>query len=415
MKTDLLELSESQNADPEYVPTILPVDARLAVRGPVATFLDLFSRVASVIPTKEVISGTSHALLEVIAAAPNSLPYVRVSATDGSVAVSMVSDGIEPMMVGAALVPGKKIFEILKLAPTDTIRIEVLGTTVTLRSGRAQWEVQTVPGEALPPVADVSGVSTHTIPVEGFLEALTVARKAASTSPARASLQQVCVRSGSLTGMDGGRLHRMTVDGLPTEVDLTLPLRVVDEVTRLLKATSSPVLEFGGNSSHLVFRIDQDEIIAQRALVPFPDVESQVLAPALLNTYVLTVNRERLLDAIRRVRINSDPDYPAIFLTLVPGKTTDAGTAFTMTVSARDRSGNSSTEAMDVLWTGPAAGRVLCVVHSYLTDLLTTMDGEHAVLRVGEDTKTTRQPLFVENKVTGFTGWVSQVRPGYLS
>jgi DNA polymerase III sliding clamp (beta) subunit (PCNA family) len=412
---DLQALAETEHEDPEYVPTILPVDARLAVRGPVSVLQALFDRAASVIPAKEIIAGTAYALLEAVPGQPGTLPYVRLSATDGSMSVQMVADGIEVRMPGSALVPGKKISDILKLAPTSTAAIEILGNTAMVRSGRAQWEVQTPVGDALAAVADVSGIHTHTVPVQALLEALSITRKAASVSDARASLKQILVKNGSLTALDGGRLHRQRVTGLPVEADMTIPLKVADEVMRLLRASSSEHLEMGGNSSHIVFRVDQDVIGGQRPLVDFPDVENQVLGPALTNSWSLSLDRERLTEAIKRVRVNADPDYAAIFMTLVPGKTTVEGSTWTLTLSARDKTGNAARESLDASWSGPGGNRALCVNHRFLSDLLSVMDGEHAIFRVGEDSKTQRMPLFVENTVTGFTGWVQQIRPGYLA
>jgi len=414
MKTDLLGLAQAQNDDQELVPEILPVDARLAAHGKVATFLALFERAAAVTPIKEVISGTGHALIEAFPATSSTVPYVKVSATDGDMTVVLWSDALQVSMPGAALVPAKKILDILKIAPTENMRFEVLGNTATLRSGRAQWSVQTPIGDHLPPAPDVSGVSTHPVKVAPFLAALDAARKAASTSSARASLMQLQVLNGALTGLDGGRLHRQTA-GLPLGLHTTIPLRVADEVGRLLKTAKTDTFYFGSNQSHLLFQVDQDEVIAQRLLTDFPNIENQILTPALTNTHTMSVPREILAEAVKRVRVNSDPEFQAMFLTLAPGKVTADGSTWTLTVSARDRSGNEAREALDVSWSGPKGNRALCVNHKYLSEFLATMSTEYVAFKIGDDSKAVRMPLFVENDVNGFTGWVQQMRPGYLT
>lgn len=415
MKTDLLGLAEAQSDDLEMVPEILPVDARLAVSGKVATFLGLFERAAAVTPGKEIISGTGHALIEAFPGTSTTVPYVKVSATDGDMTVVLWADGLQVSMPGAALVPPKKILDILKIAPTENLRFEVLGNTATMRSGRAQWSVQTPIGEHLPPAPDVSTMQTVQVPVQSFLDALRAARAAASTSSARASLMQIQVRDGSLTGLDGGRLHRQRVEGLSIGLNTTIPLRVADEVARLLRGAESETFEFGSSFSHLLFRVDNDEIIAQRLLSDFPNIENQILGPALTNTHTMSVNRAILADAVKRVRVNSDPEYHAMYLTLAPGKATSDGTTWTLTVSARDRSGNEAREGMDVAWTGPKGSRSLCVNHKNLSEMLSTMTTENVAFKVGDDTKAQRFPLFVENDINGFTGWVQQTRPGYLT
>lgn len=415
MKTDLLDLAQAQSPDEEMVPEILPVDARLAVHGKVATFLALFERAATVTPLKEIISGTGYALIEAFPGTSTTVPYVKVTATDGDMSVVLWADGLAVSMPGAALVPPKKILDILKIAPTENLRFEVLGNTATLRSGRAQWSVQTPVGDHLPPAADVSAITTHQVPVSSFLDALRAARGAASTSSARASLMQIQVRDGSLTGLDGGRLHRQRVTGLGLGINTTIPLRVADEVARLLRGAESETFDFGSSFSHLVFRVDNDEIIAQRLLSDFPNIENQILGPTLTNTHTLSVNRAILADAVKRVRVNSDPEFQAMFLTLAPGKATSDGTTWTLTVSARDRSGNEAREGMDVAWTGPKGARSLCVNHKNLSEMLSTMTTETVAFKVGDDTKAQKFPLFVDNDINGFTGWVQQMRPGYLT
>lgn len=412
---DLLSLATAQSVDPEMVPDILPVDARLAITGPVGVFAALFDRAASITPAKEIIPGTGYALLTAVAATQTALAYVQVTATDGDMTSVMVAGGVDVLMAGSVLVPGKKFVEILKTTPTSQVRIEVLGNTATLRSGRAQWSVQTPIGDALPPAADVSGVLTFPVPVASLLGALVSARKAASTSTARASLMQLEVKDGSITGLDGGRMHRQRVENLVSSENFTIPLRVAEEVIRLLRSTEEETVEVGANSSHLIFRVGHDQIVAQQSLSPYPDVETQVVGPALTNTSTLTLVRTDLIEAVKRVRINADPDYQALFLTLTPGVAAADGPTWTLVISAQDRIHNAARETIDVGWKGPAKPRALCVNHRYLSDLLTTMDEEFIAFKVGEDSKTVRLPLFVEDTTRGFTGWVQQMRPGYMS
>lgn len=413
--TTILDLAESTNEDEELVPEILLVDARLALRGPVASILSLFERAASVTPDKEIIAGTGHALIEAFAASTSSAAYIKVTATDGDLTVSAVADGITVQMPGAALVPPKKIVGILKLAPTGTAALEVLGNTATVRSGRAQWSVATPVGDSLPPCADVSGIKTHTLLVTPLLAALSIARKAAPVSAGRAALSQLLLRHGAVAAMDGQRMHRQTVENLPYDLDLTIPLRVADEVIRLLRLSVTETVTLGGNSSHLYFKVDEDELIAQRTTTPFPDITNYILGPSLTNQHTLAVNRQDLLESVKRIRINADPEYQTLFLTLMPGKTTSDGTSWNLTVSARDRIGNSARETLPVAWSGPKGNKALTTNHKNLMDLLGVVSDDDIVLRIGDDTKTDKRGLFVENKVTGFTGLVNQVRTGYLT
>lgn len=404
-----------ESLDTEFVPEILPVDARLSLRGPVAVFIKLFERAASVTPTKEVILGTGYALLEAFQTSATEVSHVRITATDGDQTVSVVVDGVTVLMEGAVLVPGKKFLDILKLAPTAEVKIEVLGNTATLRSGRAQWTVQTPVGDSLPPLPNVDSIELQEVLRVPFLKALVVARASASSTSARSSLMQVQLRSSAITGCDGGRLHRQRIEDFPADIDMTIPIKVVDELIRQLKVSTSPYLSLGSNDYHLVFRIEQDSIIAQRLLVAFPDVENLLLGPAFSNQNTLTVDTTELAAVVSRIRVNADPDYSAIFLALIPGKLDTAGSqSWLLAVRAKDRNGNSSQEVIECQYVGSGKSRELCVNHRYLSEFLSSYPDVEAVFKLGDDTKSIRYPLFLEDEVSGFTGFVQQMNPAYL-
>lgn len=408
--TDLSSLAEMEHDDPEFIPEILPVDARLSVKAPVAKLLELFSRAAAVSPQKETIPGTAHALLEAVQTSNTEVAHVRITASDGDQTVSVVVDGVTVLMAGAVLVPAKRLHDILKLAPTETAKIEVIGTAALIRAGRAQWTVQTPVGDSLSTLLDVSDIEMQDVPVEPFVNALSVARRAASTTDARRSLMQVQIRNGTVTGCDGGRLHRADLGVGDTTADLTIPTKVVDELLKALRSTTAKFMQMGYNERHLVFRIEQDSIVAQRLLLPFPEVESLLLGPAFSNVNSLTVDRRDLAESIQRVRINADPDSAVIFLGLVPGKKDSQNNlSWSLSIRARDRQGNASQEVIECQWVGSGKARELAFNHHYLSDLLAVYNADTVIFKVGDDTKTLRTPLFLEDKTSGFTGIVQQV------
>lgn len=413
--TSILELSELESDDLELVPEILPVDARLSIKGDVATLLELFSRAAAISPTKEVIAGTSFALLEAVPASAGTLAFVRVTATDGDQTVSVVTDSLTINMSGSVLVPAKRMLDILKLAPAITVRIDVLGSSATLLSGRAQWTVQTPSGDALPPTADVSDVPTSVVEREPFLAALVAVRSAVGSGSGRPALGQIMIRNGAVTACDGGRLHRHTIASFDPMIEMSIPVKVLEEVIRALRASDETHIDVGANDYHLVFKIGRDTLIAQRLLVQFPDVESLILGPAFSNLHQLTIDPPALAAAVKRVRINSDPDNAGIFLALVKGGILSDGTPadWSLAVRARDRSGNTSQEMIECAWEGPQKPREWCLNHRYLTDLLEAFTGQTLNFKAGDDLKTVRTPLFVEDE-GGFTGFIQQMNPNWV-
>lgn len=408
--TDLSALAEMEHEDPELVPEILPVDARLSLRAPVEKLQTLFARAAAVAPSKEVIPGTSFALLETVAASRAAAAHVRVTASDGDQTVSVIADGVTVLMEGKVLLPAKRMHEIVKMAPTATVKIEILGDKARITSGRAVWAVSVPVYDELSGLLDVSGIETYPVRSQALERALSAVAKATSRTNARLSLMQVLVRGGTVTACDGGRVHRRRVEGLTDAIDVTVPAKTIDEVLRALRATEDEFSTMGYNDTHVVFEIGGDVIVSQRLLVPFPDLETLLLGPAFSNTNTLRVNRRELADSIKRVRINANPDSAAISLTVQPGRRDDAGEIeWRLLVSARDQAGNGSQEALEASWEGSPKAREMHFNHHYLTDLLDIYEAEDAFFKVGDDTKTQKTPLYVEDEDLGLTAIVQQM------
>lgn len=397
----LVELNERGD---DLAPEILPDAAVLSLSASAQTLINLFSRAAHVTPVKEVIPGTSLARLEGVAGGPASLPHARITATDGEQTISVVTDEIRLRVPGEVLLSPKKMLDILKLAPEANVDLTVSGGVAVVRSGRARWSLS-VPGEALfhdlGMLVDVESFKMHPVPVDSFRQSLKVARIAASDTNARISLMQIQVTAGELISCDGGRLHKIAVDGMPTEVDTTIPVRTADELLRALPGATTLLL--GHDERHLVFRVDDDTIVAQRMLLPFPDMRSMVMEPKLSNTYLLGVSREELERAVRRVRVNADPDYAVVTLSIVKGARSAQDRI--LEVRGRDRLGNSAQEAVECSWEGGPV--TMAFNHHHLVELLESCTSNHLTLKLGPDTKTIKHPMLVEDD--DLTGIVQQV------
>ena len=401
-RPSLLDLSELED---DLVPEILPSSATLSVVADVNKLRLLFARASGVSPSKEVVPGTAYALLEAFPSTADSVAYLRITASDGEQTVSVVVDDVQVRIPGQVLLPPRRVSDILKLAPTTKIDLTVVGSSALIRSGRVRWTVAVPEGSVadLSSLVDVSAIPTQHVPAQAFLRGLQAARKAASTSHARVSLMQVQIKDGSIIACDGGRLHQAYVAGMDPAMDTTIPVRVVDELIKALQDAEDLVL--GSDDANLVFHIGSDSIVAQRMLLPFPDVGQLMLAPRLSNSLTLTVDRAQLDDAVRRVRVNADPDYAVVLLSVLPSAEKPGG--WQLEVSSRDRTGNNASEAIDCQWSGKQM--TVAYNHHHLIDLLSVCTSEHLFLRMGEDTKSTRTPVLVEDSEAGITGIVQQV------
>jgi DNA polymerase-3 subunit beta len=209
---------------------------------------------------------------------------------------------------GAAVVPARLIADIVRALPAGAVEVELprdpAGDTLTISAGRTQFAIRPLglddypvqPEPAADPVTVDSGV---------MAEALRQVVRAASTDEARAVLTGVLISAEE----DGLRMvatdsYRLAVRNLP-ETDLLstgqkvlVPSRALNELQRLLTGadelrvrlgTRDAVFESGG--TRLTTRLIEGQYPNYRNLLP----------PAHPN--ILTVGREALLEALRRVKI----------------------------------------------------------------------------------------------------------------
>lgn len=398
--TDLYTLAK-QDYDEDVEFEILPSTARLALKGPSRALNALLERAEAVAPVKPVVPNTQWIQLEAHGPEVGSLAFVRASANDGEVTMSTQSDELEVLREGSVLLP-RKVAQIVKLAPEATVSLTVIGSSCVVRSGRAQWTVATPVGDALPPRPDTAAIVQFPIARTALLRALRVVQLVLAKGGSRAALQQALVREGKITASDAGRLHQVLVEGLPAEFETTLPIRVVDELVRACLASTVETVFLGSDELRVVAAVGRDDIVGQRMMVGYPNIEALVLQPAFTNDSSVTVKTGELVDAVKRARVNADPTTSAVTLDLTP-----ASHGWQMVVTTIDRDGNSSREPIPAEWQGPKKGASFTVQHKSLLELIAGAGTETISFRVSVGTKTKKYPLLVE---TGsFTGVLQQV------
>lgn len=390
---DLLSLSQMEDEDSELVPEILPVDARLSIVGSAQIIVSMLQSALEVVPAKEIIPNTGFILVEGVEATESHISYLRVSSTDGERSIALLNDSIGIKLPGSVLIPGKRLLTILKLVGDGIVRIDVVGTSATIRSGRVVWTVSTPPVDhSLPSFSSVENLEFHTLDAKTLLRSLELVYPAISKSSSRQSLMQVDLSHSAMIACDGVRAHKIRIDSIPSTVKTTIPLRFIETAIKELRSFGEGTVEFGTDKSTVAVNFGKNVLMSQRLNFSYPDVNHLILGPALSNEETLEFDVAELTDTVKRVRVNSDPDFYAIFLSL---RTTTGGT--TLTVRARDKAGNSSQESFPVNYTGKSP-RELVVNHRHLLDYLSCLTSERATFKLGESTKTKQAPIYVEDE-----------------
>ncbi len=358
----------------------------------------LVGKAISVVPAGDVTPVLKHFLVQV---APGRL---QLAATDLELSVLASTPAVTADVTQTLVLPARKLLAILKEAPDGDITVSVAGEFATVRAGTASWSLKLDDGSSYPPLPDPAQVEMHPVNREAFLGALKTVRHAVGRDSSRPALMQVDISAGEsvrgngamVTACDSVRFARVTLNGFP--LSMAIPSGALDSLVKTLEGSELDEVHAGETGRHLVFRIGSTVFLASRMLAAFPDVEKLLLRPALENRLLLTADKAELGSAIRRVRINADPETSAIGLQLSQG---------TLTAIARDKYGNRAQESIAAGWDGP--DRLVVVNHQFLSDMIAAHPSGSCRFWLGPEAGKKRSVLLLRDDETGTTGIIYQM------
>lgn len=318
---------------------------------------------------------------------------LEVVSSDTELTLIVPTTVVDVTHPGVAVFPARTLLDLINLAADDTIAIRVADNLAAVTSGRTTWQLALAGGEdypALPEIGDA--VYTH-VNRANFAQALATCRYAVGS---RNSLGMIHVADGRVTACDGSRFQQVDLgETLPFPFDL--PAGAVDHLLKTLRTCDLDDIAIGEAGHRLIFRLGADVVILAKPTAVYPDVEAQFLRPSLENRRRLLVDRAELLAALKRVSVAVDSKSSAAVALHLD---TD-----TLTISARDKFHNASTETLHVGWTN--GRRTIGVNHTFLADLLRAYGQPSVEILLGDDTARKKTALLLTD--TGFTGVVQQM------
>jgi len=356
----------------------------------------LLEKAITVVPTRDVMPTLKNVQITV---RPG---HLRMVASDMELSMITTTEMVDVTAAGTAVFPARKLLDIVREADEDDCLISVIGRAASISINRTTWNLMLAGGADYPAMPEIHEITFHTVDRTDFTAALTAVRYAACRDAARSSLMMVEVKDGRMTACDGSRFQQAVIRDLPCA--LHIPIGAVDDLLKLMKNMDATDIAIGESDHHLVFRLGTDVLIVNKLLAQFPNMEAQLLRPALANSHPLTVERAELAKAVRRVRIAADPETSAIALILEPGA---------MTIAARDKYRNEASEQIPAHWSGST--RTLVVNHAFLSDMLTGHPGDTLNFILGDDTKTRKAPLMLRDDTVGTIGVVQQMLGDWIT
>ena len=205
---------------------------------------------------------------------------------------------------GAVVVPARLIADIVRALPAGAVDVSLGDDELSISAGRSQFSIRPLGLEDYPVQAEPSADAVK-LASASVAEALRQVVRAASTDDARAVLTGVLIAAED----DGVRMvatdsYRLAVRDLP-ESDMLLsgqrvlvPSRALNELQRVLAGTEELSVRLGARDA--VFDAGGTRLTTRLIEGDYPNYRN--LLPSS-HSNVLTVGREALLEALRRVKI----------------------------------------------------------------------------------------------------------------
>jgi DNA polymerase-3 subunit beta len=255
-----------------------------------------------VVPSKSTLPILSNILVEAL---ENKL---KISATDLDISITASID-CTVTKKGAAALPARILFDIIKELPEAEISVETTGSRVELKVPNGSYKIASVAAEDFPKLPAVNTKKEIKIgagDLVGMIRKTTFACSDDETRPAlNGVLWQTKGEKMQMVATDGHRLAKMAVDNKRLKgmyEDVIVPPKVLNLIPKFVASDDQEIgIIFGENN--IIFNLG-DIVLTSRLLEgPYPNFEQVIPSD---NDKKLTVAKDELTGAVRRVSILSN-------------------------------------------------------------------------------------------------------------
>jgi DNA polymerase III sliding clamp (beta) subunit (PCNA family) len=335
---------------------------------------------------------------------------LQVAATDQAKAVLADIPAVLTQSAGQVYLPAKRLRAILAEARDGDVTVSVKGGTAVLTASSASWQLRLPSPDGYTGMPDLSAAEFAPASREALWRALDTVRHAVGKDAGRPSFTQVRIAEADGTmfadAADSAQFSRAPVPGFPHGV--LIPGGVLDDLLKLLAKSPVDDVEVAEAGPYAVFRVGPVTLAALRMGAPFPNVDKLFLGAVKGNDMRLGVDKSELAAALRRVRVNTDASTSAVALI---ADTAPNGRG-RLTVTGRDKAGNSAEEVIPASWDG---GQHLIVVNAaFLASLLAAHPSPTCEFLLGKDRGKVRAPLLLRDEDKQVTGTCPQMPPALV-
>lgn len=210
-------------------------------------------------------------------------------------------DVVEP---GAIVINAKVLCDIIRKLNNDEVTIETNGTSVSIISGAAQYNITGIDAEDYPELPSVNNGKKieleQSIIYSMINQTVFAVADTESSKPVYTGLK-FAIENGMLTmvGVDGYRLairkESIGYDG--EDIEFVVPKKTIKEIIKLFNLEDDKKISMLISKRHIVFEIDNYSIISR--LLDGEFIDYQAAIPKVSSTTIL-INTNNAIDCIER-------------------------------------------------------------------------------------------------------------------
>jgi len=324
------------------------------------------SLAANVIPAKTPMPNLSCVLIEA------GEGRLSISATSLDQSLRTRIAGVEIAAEGRIAVPAAKLVSFVRSLPPGEVTIEEQkGGAVVVRSGKALFSETGMNPDNFPEFPDLGETKGQGVPADVLVEMIRSTAYAVSRDETRPALMgilwEIKPTSLVLVATDAHRLARneFAMDWGVTEVrnDIADTAGML-HLQRIAEGAETVEVFFG--ERQMSFRVGDTELHTRVMEGPFPDYSAVIPKE---NDLRLTVDREAMIGAVRRVSITADRITSQIRLGIENGR---------MELSATGSDGSRAEDEIPVSYEGQAME--IGFNYNYLLDVLKNIPSDNVEL-----------------------------------
>jgi DNA polymerase-3 subunit beta len=302
---------------------------------------------------------------------------LKLVATDLDVALRSRCDA-SVSKAGTLTVPAKRLFDIVRALPDTDIRIEEDRAGMKIAAERFESRMSTVAAEEFPVLPAGADTYHETFAAGSLRQMIKKTQFAITGEDTRYYLNGglLVLRPERMTFVttDGHRLALVTVprsaEMAASAEDVILPRKTLSELDRILGDGDADV-QYGRGENHLFFRAGGRVLISRVIDGQFPAYDRVIPRN---NDKLVSFDRDRLMQAVKRVGILSNERSRAVKLQVEPGQ---------VEINSSTPDVGDAREVIQVDYEGPAMQ--LCFNGQYIQDFLSAVETEQVTLEFKDD------------------------------